>query len=278
MRGSDNVGYGYVVIPKDMGREEYITQCFESGSCAVFVKDFGVIPDMKIGMTVRNYIEFPYDYKEFGSIVAFMKTPQFNNHIIFEVVKGNRSIYDGDDSTATISKSYNNNKVSVVADSKNSSLIFDVSGADPRFVVNVTGDNQGTASAYIKVDGSVKSDADSFDITALKSFMLTLVSGDKTTKLTFSSGEVSIIDEFGNSIYINSKGVLISSDSINLGENKESAVLGDTLSDLIKDIVSGISAITVTTAIGVQPILNKATFESLKAKIDSIKSKTVKLK
>ena len=48
--------------------------------------------------------------------------------------------------------------------------------------------------------------------------------------------------------------------------------LGDTLAQLLKDILSGLEAATVSTSIGTQPLINKATFTNIKGQVDTLKS------
>lgn len=107
---------------------------------------------------------------------------------------------------------------------------------------------------------------------------------------TSETGDVSEISHNGTSLMnkvesssnsaeielADAENVNITANNIKLGNDKvgdyEPMALGETLSQLLKDLIQALIDVTVTTSLGPQKFINLATFTNLKGQVDNIKS------
>ena len=66
---------------------------------------------------------------------------------------------------------------------------------------------------------------------------------------------------------------VVGKESVTIGSGDEPLILGDSMSDLWDDFVTEVSNILTTTAIGTQPILNKALILKYRGKLKDVLSK-----
>ena len=98
--------------------------------------------------------------------------------------------------------------------------------------------------------------------------------------IVIKSDEIRIVARNGMKIVVDDGDVTIDAKTINLGNKaSEPAVLGDTLVDLIGQIVDQIVAMTVTTNVGPSgPPINAIQFSLIKEQLNTAKAKIVKVK
>ncbi len=268
------VGIGSVVIPTDLDRDLYISKCFSLGSCAIWVDEVGVIPDVKIGSNIQQFIEFPNTPDELGSMLSFFKTPKYNNHVAIDVIQKSDTGGTMAEHTFRLGRVSGQSRVEVFGDAKSASLMISVDTDEDdkgNFTINVSNNNK-TALFNIKVNGKSDLEAENINFTAHQAFSVTVPKGetDEQTVISYTKGEgLSYSDEWGTVMTIKNK-------VIRFGTGKEPMVLGDTLKSLLDDILTQCSGILVTTALGAMPVLNKAAFELLKKRTSSILSELTK--
>ena len=91
--------------------------------------------------------------------------------------------------------------------------------------------------------------------------------------ITFNEEETKYADKHGNQITANEDNVQIICNKLNVGKGNEHMVLGDTLKDLLSQLIGAINAITVPTPNGTSGTpLNSAQFNKIKAKLGDILS------
>jgi hypothetical protein len=85
-------------------------------------------------------------------------------------------------------------------------------------------------------------------------------------------------DQFEQEINMTEGNVQIVAEQIRHNEGTEPMVLGDTLADLLNQLITAIKAITVMTPVGTSSIpVNQPDFVNIANKIDSIKSEISKI-
>lgn len=144
---------------------------------------------------------------------------------------------------------------------------FDVTDEDGPDVDELAATGNATHTTYTKdsaVTESVTSDTGSSETITPSSITLTHESSSAT--LDDDKVELKQSDE---TVTVNSDGVYVGSTS-----GTEHAVLGESLADILTDILGCLSQMTTSTMLGAQPPINLASFISLKAKISAYKSAT----
>lgn len=73
---------GYIIVPENTNREEYVKSCFVKQSFYVLTNDGGVIPDVLCLEQILNKIKIPNTSKELGTQVLIEKIEKYNQNII----------------------------------------------------------------------------------------------------------------------------------------------------------------------------------------------------
>lgn len=104
--------------------------------------------------------------------------------------------------------------------------------------------------------------------------LLSDVSGSEALRIRHSVGAEVVIDKDGNIAITNSSGKTV---TVGADDNEE-GVLGATWKDLTEQILDAIGAITVPTGMGPSGIpINKAQFDTIKGRLQTALSQTVKI-
>ena len=82
--GIGNAGFGYVVIPDDLNRNEYISKCLSSKRVTIYGgEEYGRIRNVPCSRETIQNINFPLNSADFGTGVFWIKSSQTNQpHII----------------------------------------------------------------------------------------------------------------------------------------------------------------------------------------------------
>lgn len=275
-----SAGIAYVYIPPDQDRDKFVRDAYRTGSLTI-INDFSERMDnVRVSKHVMNDIEFPSDSEKLGSMVLWVNVPKNNQPVIVAVVPKGNEIYEFLEHQFSIRKTFGDSTIDISGDAESGSLIINVfsKAKSPRIDMNVMTPNK-DAQLNLKVAGSLKAIVENkAELEAAKEILMRVVDreedDEKLTELKYVLGEgFKYVDEFGNEILATEDSVNVkAAKSVMLGEGKEPVVLGDTLASLLSDMLSAISSITTATSIGAQPIINKATFEQLKERVDEIKS------
>lgn len=183
-------GYGYVVIPDRVNRDEYIETCFRKGVVSLVAYNGGnFMKDCNISKTALKEVVFPKDSETFGSCVCFGTEPVNNLPTVIGVLfKGAEGslLSEGD---FDIGKTYEKNNVSVSGSAKEATLNINVNDFDDVGVlnINVVGGNGGKINITAKTDINIKSNnkvsIDTFNEIELKTLN---TNTDEETKINIS--------------------------------------------------------------------------------------------
>lgn len=144
---------------------------------------------------------------------------------------------------------------------------FDVTDEDGPDVDELEATGNATHTSYTKssaITSSVSTDTGSSETITPSS--ITLTHEDSSVTLDDSKVELKQSDE---TVTVQGDGVYVGSTS-----STEHAVLGESLADILMEMLEYISQITTSTMLGTQPPINVASFISLRAKISAYKSAT----
>ena len=204
------VGIGYVIIPNDVNRDEYIQYCYLNESVSIFPETGGIsYNNVKISTNCLNNLEFP-EKDSLGSCVVYVLHPTQKIPIIIGVLSKHNESIALNYKLFKLFKSSKNNSVSIVGDGSNGNL-----------VINVTSDGDKGGQIIIDINHYNQ-----------KGVLRLNVKGD----IFIISKNIEI--ETSESLKIKSKSISLNSDEF-LIESKKSTIKGDKLSLLSKEVEIG---------------------------------------
>lgn len=256
-------GFGYVILPKNIDRNGFIQYCFNTGTVLIISNDGEQFTDIKISKNLLNYLEFPEDENGLGSMIVFSRMPHSKTPIITGLISKGDDLPDWKEHQFKVGKNHKNKGVQISGDASKgilnvsvtngSELNLSITGSGSK--INVRGENLNITSN--KMIATIR---DSFSIKLKK------VGEEGETSLSYTLGEgFSYEDEFQNILRIKNNEIEIQGEKFNISNKNSYSV-----KNLLDDIVEQISLITVQTALGQMPIMNKVQVEQLKTKIAQI--------
>lgn len=255
-------GIGNVIMPKGLERQNYINQCFKNNTVTILTEDQQVFNDVSINDSDLNILTFPSDVNSLGSPFFYQKLPKYRSPIIIKVLSFSTQLssHNKENQYRIFKTSADGNKsVDLNILSEDGKMIISVDSNDSA-EIDITLSNQNQdAVLNVEVSGTIN----------LKSIQGQLFKSAKEILLQTVN---EIGDENPSVIKIIEGLINFQTEKITFNEGSENGVLGNKLKSLLDDLITGISNITTTTAIGVQPIINKAEIEVLKERTSEILS------
>ena len=273
-------GVGFVVVPSDLDRNEYIEDCYRTKTLTINGGfGFGFFRKVPCPLNVLENIDFPLE-NERGTAVIWLKEEVTGNIVIANWLQGEEEYYQSGIGKKRILKKVDDKIIEILFNAEDSELF-----------INLLGDSDNPSNLKIKVNSKNKDSV--FDLTsdnkvsisAAKDLTLKSFNALKAVVLKENGGilgEMKYIkgtgfqytDEFENKIIAKKDEVqIIAKKKINLGNGKEPMVLGDTLVNTLSSLIDAISAITVTTPNGPSSTpVNIAQFTVIKNQLKNILS------
>lgn len=263
------VGLGYVIVPPDTDRNEYITTCYARETVS-FYPDVGGVSynDIHVSVSALQEIEFPEGSERFGSCVIFLLHPTQRIPIIIGVINKLSESLTLNYKEFKLQKSLGENSVTISGRGDRGNLF-----------VSVNSDDEYGGKINIKISKTTKDGEFSLEVQG----NIKIIS----TKLLLENEEFSL--EAEKSAIIKTKEFSLEADSIKikgekiieLGEkNLKSAVLGDILlNDVIKPLISALKTSPLVTP-GTTGVINPVVLTQIgliEAKLNTILSEKVKL-
>lgn len=241
-------GIGFVIVPPDVEREQYIDTCFASETISIYPEiggtSFNRVP---LSQEALQQVEFPDEDKKFGSQVVYLFHPTTKNPIIIAVLSKRNELVGVQHKQFKLFKSDGENVVSIIGDGKRGNLLVTVKSTETKggqILINLI-QSGGSGKFALQVQGDISLMANHFELK------------NKTTKI-------------------------LSKEKISLGvEGYEPAVLGQSLCDeILKPLFSALKQIKVATAMGpsgtpLPDFLQKVI--ELENKLDTILSEKVEI-
>jgi hypothetical protein len=276
-----NAGVGFVVVPEGIDRLEYIENCYRTNTIAMSGgTGYGYFFNVNVDSNVMQHIQFPTNIDEDlrGTAVVWVKDSIHNVPVVVASLRKQDDFYILDE-----------NQYLVKRETETTSVVLFADGSKSLYEINVIGNKENPGNINIKVTSENKDSVfnlyvdNELNVTTQKK--INVVSEDEISIKIKKDGEVktevtykretglTYRDEFENEVTFKDGEINVVSDKINHNSGKEPMVLGDTLANLLDDLLKAIQQMTVMTAVGASSVpVNVATFAQIQSKINNIKS------
>ena len=271
-------GIGYIVVPDDNTRKEYIDYCYRQ--CTVTIDGgygYSFIKNVPIPLDLLQKIKFPMKSNEVGSRVYWVRENTFNRPVIVSILN---DLYAPNDMVAGQNRyvqEINGNVVEIFMDAASSTMNIKVSGSeDKASKINIISNTNENSEINVTSSGKVRISAKKLIVEAFKEAVFSLKKNSSKELLKIESNETQfhLIDQFENEITLKDGEVDIVSKKINHNKGNEPMVLGDTLKGILSDLIDAILTMTMMSPSGLtSPPSNAAQFTAIKGKLNTILSK-----
>lgn len=297
-------GVGFIVVPNDDKREDYINDCYRTMSVTINGGfGYGYISNVKILGNVLQQIKFPLKSTERGTPVFWVRENFTNRPIIVGVIPEGNYTNLLTEGQGRYVQQVGERVVEIFEDATNGVLnISVVSDSEHPANVRIKA-SSGTTESVLEVesDGIVRVSGNQIESVARQDFKMVLKNAvdDELVTITGDKEKVEYVDQFktnvrlskesvdvnteidvnveakDSAINVTSKEINLKTDNkLNLDSGKEPMVLGDTLKGILNDILKAIQTMTVMTPTGPSSVpINIADFASIQAKLQTILSK-----
>ena len=278
--GVGSAGVGFVVVPSEVDRVQYINDCYRTNTLTINGgKGYGYFSGVHADINVMQNIKFPTDEENRGTPVVWVKDAVSQLPVIVAVLRKQGDYYSLDENQYRLKRGTETRNVEIFIDGNTTGLDITVLGdkdepanidiklssENTDSVLNVSCDNE------INIIGNKSVNV----VTNQKATLKVKEKGEEKMSLSYELGVgLNYKDEFENEVVAKDGEVDIISKKINHNSGKEPMVLGNTLADLLDEMLKAIQAITVISPAGATSTpVNVASFASIQAKLDTIKSK-----
>lgn len=260
-------GIGYIVLPSDVGREEYISICYKTKTVSIKIEDGTFYKRVSIPEYLLSFATFPEKKGELGSPVFFASEPIRNQLYIISVYDAQTdNISDLTETQFKTRRVYKENSVEVIGSPKEGFLGMKVDTgplAGEIYLHVITDKNNGK----IRLECSGNIESISHKSTLLQSYDGLEI---KTTKEDDKEKFTSFRQSYEQTD--------IETKKLVINEGDEPFMLGNKWKAFMKDFITEVSNITTTTALGTQPIINKALVLKFQSRLDEMLSEEAFLK
>lgn len=283
-RGADTgigqSGVGYIVVPDINTREQYIKDCYRTSTVTISGGyGYGYISSVKIFPDVLQKIHFPLTSEERGTLVFWVRENFSNRPVVVGILSEEGFTNLLTENQQRIVQKIGENIVEIFLDANTSILNINVVGtsdAPSHVTIKSVSGNENSLIA-LETDGKVKISAKNIETIVRNNFKYFLKNGKNEELISLSGDDekTEFKDKHGNEIIINNDNVNIRvSNKLNINDGKEPMVLGNTLVNLLKEILQAIQKLTVVTPAGNSSVpVNIASFISAEQKLNNILSK-----
>ena len=150
-----NAGTAYVIIPIDVDRDEYIVQCYRTGTISICIENNGeYVHNVRIGKLALQIIDFPDSKEELGSLVGWVNHEGYNFPMVFDVLtKGDEGV-EIDEKELTLKKQNDTSSSSITL--KNGEIIISAESDDTGGLLCISVTNGGkTAKFDLEIGGNM---------------------------------------------------------------------------------------------------------------------------
>ena len=270
-------GIGYVVIPDNDTRDEYINNCYYS--CTVTIDGgygYSYIENVPIPLELLQQIKFPLKEDEVGSRVFWVRENTFNRPVIVGILN---NLYEPNGMVAGQNRyvqEINGNVVEIFMDANTAEMNIKVTGSKNNpSKINVISNTNEDSEINITSSGKVKISAKDLIVEAFKDAVFTLKKNDSKELLKIESNDtqLKITDQFDNEVTLKDGEIDVVSDKINHNGGNEPMVLGNTLKEFLSNLIDAILSMTMVTPTGASSTpMNAAQFIQIKSQLNNILS------
>lgn len=273
-------GVGFIVVPDINTREQYINDCYRTSTVTINGGyGYGYISSVKIFPDVLQKIHFPLTAEERGTPVFWVRENFSNRPIVVGILSEEGMTNLLTENQQRIVQQFGDNIVEIFLDANSSVLNINVVGTSdtPSAVTIKSVSGSENSLLCLETDGRVKVSANVIETIVRNNFQYFLKNGKNEELISLSGDEekTEFKDKHGNEIIINEDNVNIRvANKFNINDGGEPMVLGQTLVDLLKEILQAIQQLTVITPVGTSSVpVNIASFVTAEQKLNNILSK-----
>lgn len=297
-------GVGYVVIPTDVDREDFIKNCKRRKQVSILTEDMELIHNVRITNEAMNNVVFPERARVTGTPVIWSHIPPHSIPIITGTLDfGDSYPEDIDENSYSISKKNGKNFAKIKINAKKSSISLSTNSDDEDIksmldIKILSANNDAKMDVLIQGKTNFES-SEEFNLKTNKLFEIVIQDKDdkkiKTT-INYKLGTgLTIEDEFNNKIQTNNEKNIIISNKDNgeiqftvLGKTNEEVLndINDNLTDLINKMLIQLTTDgVILTGLGLTGFATLAAqlpeilieLNKIKLNIPNTKSKTLKI-
>ena len=277
--GIGSAGVGFVVVPSEVDRVQYINDCYRTNTLTINGgKGYGYFSGVHADINVMQNIKFPTDEENRGTPVVWVKDAVSQLPVIVAVLRKQGEYYSLNENQFRLKRGTETRNVEIFIDGSTSALD-----------ITILGDKEEPANIDVKLSSE---NADSVltvfcdnEINIIGEKAVNITTNKKATLKVTEKGEdkmslsyelgvgLKYKDEFENEVTAKEGQVDVISKKINHNSGKEPMVLGNTLADLLNEFLAAVQKITVISPVGVTSVpVNIGDFAAIQAKLDTIKS------
>lgn len=256
------IGFAYIALPNDIERDVYIADCYKNYQVSIVMEDGGFFNRVPISPEDIGFIRFPDTPDKMGTPVVFGTDGIYKQPAVLTRLPERAELGDGREYQFKFKRKFNDQLVEISGSAANGQINIIANGASSpaKLNISVMSDNQ-DSEVDLDVAGSIRASATG-DI-----FLNSQNTANIATIDPNSDNETSFQQTTTEHHFLNEKLI------VNKGEDP--LTLGNELADLLNDFIDQVAAIKTVTSLGLQPIVNKASVQALKKRVDSIKSQVM---
>jgi len=277
--GIEGAGIGYIVIPDENLREQYIADCYRTKTLTINGGlGYSYFYNVPCPPNVLQNIKFPDKGEKRGTAVIWVKHGISGMPIIINWLENANDYYQ---------LKPNQNRKTIGDENRNIEIFTD--GNETNFQITLIGDSEFPSKFNIKLnsenadsefgvycDNKINITSDNeISLNTNQKFVVNINDeGIQKASFVYDKGVgFTYSDEFDNKIVAKDGEVRIESKKINLGSGKEKVVLGNTLVKTLETLIDAITSITSMTPSGMSSTpINSPQFTVIKNQLSKILS------
>lgn len=277
--GIGSAGVGFVVVPSEVDRVQYINDCYRTNTLTINGgKGYGYFSGVHADINVMQNIKFPTDEENRGTPVVWVKDAVSQLPVIVAVLRKQGEYYSLNENQFRLKRGAETRNVEIFIDGSTSALDITILGdKEEPADINVKLSSENADSVLtVSCDNEINIIGEkAVNVTTNKKATLKVTEkGEDKMSLSYELGVgLKYKDEFENEVTAKEGQVDVISKKINHNSGKEPMVLGNTLADLLNEFLAAVQKITVISPVGVTSVpVNVGDFDAIQAKLDTIKS------
>lgn len=277
--GIGSAGVGFVVVPSEVDRVQYINDCYRTNTLTINGgKGYGYFSGVHADINVMQNIKFPTDEENRGTPVVWVKDAVSQLPVIVAVLRKQGEYYSLNENQFRLKRGTETRNVEIFIDGSTSALDITILGdKEEPADINVKLSSENADSVLtVSCDNEINIIGEkAVNVTTNKKATLKVTEkGEDKMSLSYELGVgLKYKDEFENEVTAKEGQVDVISKKINHNSGKEPMVLGNTLADLLNEFLAAVQKITVISPVGVTSApVNIGDFAAIQAKLDTIKS------
>lgn len=283
----DNVGIGYVIVPSNVDKKQYIESCYRKGSLSIALENGGVIDNVLITKSALNEIEFPETFNTLGTILIWIKQPRKNQPIVIGCISKTNEFVNFSKNKSALRRATKDFVSEVLVDAEKGCIVINsnssVRGGGDIYILSTNKDK--TSKLNIIVSSDINVSSKNFTVTNSGKFLIVVKNINEDNKIAQISYEKGVgftyIDEFGTKAYFAEDIQFIPASKFKVGQGAESAMLTNTFKSILEDVTDILSRLASTCAkitcpdsMGGTGIPNNAAdFTTIASDLDQMKEK-----